>query len=84
MSTIPETMAAHSLGLEVFALSLITNLAAGLSDEILTHGAVSFLYSCTPDLPLTKGYRSCRKYCSKFRQFYEEISYQSERSTKFH
>jgi purine nucleoside phosphorylase len=41
MSTIPETMTAKAIGLEVFALSLITNLAAGMSEEILTHGAVS-------------------------------------------
>jgi hypothetical protein len=40
MSTIPETMAANALGLEVFAMSLITNLAAGMTSEILTHGAV--------------------------------------------
>ena len=40
MSTIPETMAAGAMGLEVFAMSLITNLAAGMTNEVLTHGAV--------------------------------------------
>jgi purine-nucleoside phosphorylase len=41
MSTIPETMAAKAMGLEVFAMSLITNLAAGMTKEVLTHGAVN-------------------------------------------
>jgi len=41
MSTIPETMIAHLNGLEVFAISLITNHAAGLSDEEITHQDVS-------------------------------------------
>lgn len=36
----PETMAAHSLGMEVFGISLITNMAAGITDEVLTHKAV--------------------------------------------
>ena len=40
MSTVPEVMAAASLGLPTMALSLCTNLAAGLSDEQLTHDAV--------------------------------------------
>jgi purine nucleoside phosphorylase len=40
MSTIPEVVAAHSLGLEVFAISLVTNLAAGMTNEVLTHTAV--------------------------------------------
>src|SRR5689334_20472342 len=34
MSTMPETMAAKAIGLEVFAISLITNLAAGLTEEV--------------------------------------------------
>ena len=40
MSTVPEVMAAAALGLPTMALSLCTNLAAGLSDEKLTHEAV--------------------------------------------
>lgn len=37
MSTVPETLIARWLGLRVLALSLVTNLAAGLSDETLSH-----------------------------------------------
>ncbi len=37
MSTVPETILARWLGLRVLALSLVTNLAAGLSDERLSH-----------------------------------------------
>ena len=37
MSTVPETILARWLGLRVLALSLITNLAAGLSDQALSH-----------------------------------------------
>jgi len=37
MSTVPETLVARWLGLRVLALSLVTNLAAGLSDETLSH-----------------------------------------------
>jgi purine-nucleoside phosphorylase len=37
MSTVPETMLARWLGLRVLALSLVTNLAAGLSAETLSH-----------------------------------------------
>jgi purine-nucleoside phosphorylase len=37
MSTVPETILARHAGLRVLALSLITNLAAGLSDEELSH-----------------------------------------------
>jgi purine-nucleoside phosphorylase len=37
MSTVPEAIAAHALGAEVLALSLVTNLAAGLADEKLSH-----------------------------------------------
>jgi purine-nucleoside phosphorylase len=43
MSTIPEAMAAFSEGLEVFACSMVTNLAAGIDDSSmhLTHEDVT-------------------------------------------
>jgi len=37
MSTVPEAIAAHALGAEVLAISLPTNLAAGLADDALSH-----------------------------------------------
>jgi purine-nucleoside phosphorylase len=37
MSTVPETILARHAGLRVLALSMITNMACGLSDEHLTH-----------------------------------------------
>ena len=37
MSTVHETIAARHAGAEVLALSLVTNLAAGLGDEVLDH-----------------------------------------------
>jgi purine-nucleoside phosphorylase len=37
MSTVPETILARRAGMKVLALSLITNMAAGLSDENLSH-----------------------------------------------
>jgi purine-nucleoside phosphorylase len=37
MSTVPETILARHAGLKVLALSLITNLAAGLDTEPLSH-----------------------------------------------
>ena len=37
MSTVPETILARHAGLSVLALSMITNLAAGLSGEPLSH-----------------------------------------------
>ncbi len=37
MSTVPETLIARHAGMRVLALSLITNRAAGLSDESLSH-----------------------------------------------
>jgi purine-nucleoside phosphorylase len=40
MSTVWETIAARHLGVEVVALSLVTNLAAGLSGEPLDHAEV--------------------------------------------
>lgn len=38
MSTVPETILARHAGLQVLALSLMTNMAAGLSSETLSHG----------------------------------------------
>jgi len=37
MSTVPDTILARHAGLRVACLALITNMAAGLSDEALTH-----------------------------------------------
>jgi purine-nucleoside phosphorylase len=37
MSTVPETILARHAGLRVLALSMITNMAAGLSSEALSH-----------------------------------------------
>jgi purine-nucleoside phosphorylase len=40
MSTVPEAIAAHALGAEVLALSLVANLAAGLGEGRLSHEEV--------------------------------------------
>lgn len=40
MSTVPETIAARALGLDVVALSLVTNLAAGVTGQPLDHAEV--------------------------------------------
>jgi purine-nucleoside phosphorylase len=37
MSTVPETILARHAGMKVLAFSLMTNMAAGLSDESLSH-----------------------------------------------
>jgi purine-nucleoside phosphorylase len=37
MSTVPEVILARFLGLRVAAVSTITNMAAGLSDEKISH-----------------------------------------------
>lgn len=41
MSTVPETIAANHMGAKVVGLSLITNMAAGLSAHKLTHEEVT-------------------------------------------
>ena len=41
MSTVPETIAANHLGLRVAALSCITNLAAGICSQKLSHDEVT-------------------------------------------
>jgi len=40
MSTISEVIAARHMGLKVLAISCVTNMAAGISDEILNHDDV--------------------------------------------
>ena len=40
MSTVPETIAASHMGAEVLGISCITNVAAGLGDEKLSHNEV--------------------------------------------
>lgn len=40
MSTVPETIVARHMGIEVMGLSCVTNLAAGLSDGPLSHEEV--------------------------------------------
>ena len=41
MSTVPETIAARHMGLEVLGLSCVTNLAAGLSPVAISHEEVN-------------------------------------------
>lgn len=40
MSTVPEIVQGHALGIPCAAVSLITNRAAGLCDQALDHGDV--------------------------------------------
>ena len=37
MSTAPETILARHAGMKVLAISLMTNMAAGMADEALSH-----------------------------------------------
>jgi purine-nucleoside phosphorylase len=41
MSTIPETMCAAHCGMKVLGISLITNMAAGVLDQPLSHAEVT-------------------------------------------
>lgn len=40
MSTVPEVIAAHHCGMEVLALGLVTNMAAGVTQEKLSEAEV--------------------------------------------
>jgi purine-nucleoside phosphorylase len=40
MSTVPETIVARHMGIEVLGISCVTNLAAGLGAEKLSHAEV--------------------------------------------
>jgi purine-nucleoside phosphorylase len=40
MSTIPEVIVARHMGMNVLAISCVTNMAAGISDEVLSHKEV--------------------------------------------
>lgn len=41
MSTVPEAIAIRHMGAEVIGISLVTNLAAGISDQPLSHEEVT-------------------------------------------
>lgn len=49
MSTVQETIAAVHAGAEVLGVSLVTNLAAGLSDEVLDHREVLEVAAASAD-----------------------------------
>jgi purine-nucleoside phosphorylase len=49
MSTVPEAIAARHMGAEVIGISLVTNLAAGLSPTPISHEEVSITAEAARD-----------------------------------